>query len=104
MQATTWHVTVTPPFCAPLLTVADCYRHYARAANAVPDDDGALAAWFADHCARATRGEVGLACDVRPSNKPFVYAISPSGDVVSRSDDAQASQPSQPSRPTPRPA
>ena len=65
-----------------------------RAANAVPDDDGALAAWFTDWCARAVKGEVGLACDPRPSTKPFVYAVSKLGDVLSRSDDARPLGPS----------
>ncbi len=86
----TWHHSVLPPLCVPLWTVEDCYRQYARAANAVPDDDGALAAWFTEWCARAVKAEVGLACDPRPSTKPFVYAVSASGDIVARSDDHQS--------------
>jgi hypothetical protein len=90
----TWHHSVLPPFCVPLWTVEDCHRQYARAANAVPDDDGALAEWFATWCARAVNREVGLACDPRPSTKPFVYAVARSGDVIARSDDARPLGPS----------
>ena len=79
---------------SPLTTVDACYAAYARICVAVPDDDGALAAWFEDYGARAIRGEVGL---VRVASVaggvlevPDVLALTETGQVVARTSDVLA--------------